>query len=56
MTRKVQFIFRNSKIENISYYGREGFEVNGRKEGFVSGTGLLFENAIPHSSVCQNVF
>lgn len=28
-------IFRNSKIENISYYGKEGFEIHGKKEGTV---------------------
>jgi predicted 3-demethylubiquinone-9 3-methyltransferase (glyoxalase superfamily) len=28
-------IFRNSKIDNISYYGKEGFEIHGRKEGSV---------------------
>jgi len=26
-------IFKNSKIENISRYGKEGFEVHGQKEG-----------------------
>jgi len=26
-------IFRNSKIENISRYGKEGFEFHGQKEG-----------------------
>ncbi len=28
-------VFRNSKIENISYYGKEGFEIHGQKEGTV---------------------
>lgn len=28
-------IFRNSKIEKISYYGKEGFEFHGREEGSV---------------------
>jgi predicted 3-demethylubiquinone-9 3-methyltransferase (glyoxalase superfamily) len=28
-------VFSNSKIENISYYGKEGFEIHGRKEGSV---------------------
>jgi predicted 3-demethylubiquinone-9 3-methyltransferase (glyoxalase superfamily) len=28
-------IFSNSKIENISYYGKEGFEIHGREEGSV---------------------
>ena len=28
-------IFSNSKIENINYYGKEGFEIHGRKEGSV---------------------
>ena len=26
-------VFKNSKIENISYYGKEGFEIHGQKEG-----------------------
>jgi len=26
-------IFKNSKIENISRYGKEGYEVHGQKEG-----------------------
>jgi predicted 3-demethylubiquinone-9 3-methyltransferase (glyoxalase superfamily) len=28
-------IFNNSKIESISYYGKEGFEIHGQKEGTV---------------------
>lgn len=28
-------IFENSKIENISRYGKEGFEIHGQKEGTV---------------------
>jgi predicted 3-demethylubiquinone-9 3-methyltransferase (glyoxalase superfamily) len=28
-------IFKNSKIENISRYGKEGFEIHGQKEGTV---------------------
>jgi predicted 3-demethylubiquinone-9 3-methyltransferase (glyoxalase superfamily) len=28
-------IFKNSKIEDISYYGKEGFEIHGKKEGTV---------------------
>jgi len=28
-------IFKNSKIENISRYGKEDFDVHGRKEGSV---------------------
>ena len=28
-------IFKNSKIDNISYYGKEGFEIHGQKEGTV---------------------
>lgn len=28
-------VFKNSKIENISYYGKEGFEIHGQKEGTV---------------------
>lgn len=28
-------IFKNSKIDNISYYTKEGFEIHGQKEGSV---------------------
>ena len=28
-------VFGNSKIENISYYGKEGFDIHGQKEGTV---------------------
>ena len=28
-------IFKNSKIENTSRYGKEGFEIHGQKEGTV---------------------
>jgi predicted 3-demethylubiquinone-9 3-methyltransferase (glyoxalase superfamily) len=28
-------IFKNSRIENINYYGKEGFEIHGKKEGTV---------------------
>lgn len=28
-------IFKNSKIESISHYGKEGFEIHGQKEGTV---------------------
>lgn len=28
-------IFRNSKIDNINYYGKEGFEIHGQQEGTV---------------------
>lgn len=28
-------IFKNSKIESVSYYGKEGFEIHGQKEGTV---------------------
>lgn len=28
-------VFRNSKIDNISYYGKEGQEIHGQKEGAV---------------------
>jgi len=28
-------VFKNSKIENISYYGKEGFDIHGQKEGTV---------------------
>jgi predicted 3-demethylubiquinone-9 3-methyltransferase (glyoxalase superfamily) len=28
-------VFENSKIESISYYGKEGFEIHGQKEGTV---------------------
>jgi predicted 3-demethylubiquinone-9 3-methyltransferase (glyoxalase superfamily) len=33
-------IFKNSKIENISRYGKEGFEVHGQKEGTVLTVGF----------------
>jgi predicted 3-demethylubiquinone-9 3-methyltransferase (glyoxalase superfamily) len=33
-------IFRNSKIENISRYGKEGFEVHKQKEGTVLTVGF----------------
>jgi predicted 3-demethylubiquinone-9 3-methyltransferase (glyoxalase superfamily) len=28
-------IFNNSKIETVNYYGKEGFEIHGQKEGTV---------------------
>ena len=28
-------IFKNSKIENINYYGKEGFDIHGQNEGTV---------------------
>ena len=28
-------VFKNSKIENVSRYGKEGFEIHGQKEGTV---------------------
>jgi predicted 3-demethylubiquinone-9 3-methyltransferase (glyoxalase superfamily) len=28
-------VFRNSKIESISRYGKEGFEIHGKPEGTV---------------------
>ena len=28
-------VFRNSKINHITYYGKEGFEIHGQKEGTV---------------------
>jgi predicted 3-demethylubiquinone-9 3-methyltransferase (glyoxalase superfamily) len=28
-------VFKNSKIETISYYGKEGFETHGQKEGTI---------------------
>jgi len=28
-------VFKNSKIESISYYGKEGFEIHGQKEGTI---------------------
>ena len=28
-------IFKNSKIGNVTYYGKEGYEIHGRKEGSV---------------------
>jgi predicted 3-demethylubiquinone-9 3-methyltransferase (glyoxalase superfamily) len=33
-------IFKDSKIENISYYGKEGFEIHGKKEGTVLTVGF----------------
>jgi predicted 3-demethylubiquinone-9 3-methyltransferase (glyoxalase superfamily) len=33
-------VFENSKIESISYYGKEGFEIHGRKEGTVLTVGF----------------
>lgn len=33
-------IFKNSKIENISRYGKEGFEFHGQKEGTVLTVGF----------------
>lgn len=48
-------LFRNSKIENISHYGKEGFEVHGQKEGTVltvefqlSGQSFTALNGGPH--------
>jgi predicted 3-demethylubiquinone-9 3-methyltransferase (glyoxalase superfamily) len=33
-------IFQNSKTESISYYGKEGFEIHGQKEGTVLTIGF----------------
>ena len=33
-------IFKNSKIESINRYGKEGFEIHGRKEGTVLTVGF----------------
>jgi predicted 3-demethylubiquinone-9 3-methyltransferase (glyoxalase superfamily) len=33
-------IFKNSKIESISRYGKEGFEIHGQKEGTVLTVGF----------------
>jgi predicted 3-demethylubiquinone-9 3-methyltransferase (glyoxalase superfamily) len=33
-------VFRNSKIESISRYGKEGFEIHGQKEGTVLTVGF----------------
>ncbi len=33
-------IFQNSKIESISHYGKEGFEIHGQKEGTVLTIGF----------------
>jgi predicted 3-demethylubiquinone-9 3-methyltransferase (glyoxalase superfamily) len=33
-------IFEDSKIDSISYYGKEGFEVHGQKEGTVLTVGF----------------
>lgn len=29
------FIFKNSKIGDVTYYGKEGYEIHGREEGSV---------------------
>ncbi len=48
-------IFKNSKIGNISYYGKEGFEVHGMAEGtvltiefFIEGQKFTALNGGPH--------
>jgi predicted 3-demethylubiquinone-9 3-methyltransferase (glyoxalase superfamily) len=33
-------IFNNSKIESISHYGKEGFEIHGQKEGALLTVGF----------------
>jgi predicted 3-demethylubiquinone-9 3-methyltransferase (glyoxalase superfamily) len=33
-------LFQNSKIESISHYGKEGFEIHGQKEGTVLTIGF----------------
>ncbi|MGA1977893.1 MAG: VOC family protein [Bacteroidales bacterium] len=37
-------IFRNSKIKNISYYGKEGFEFHGREKGSVMTVGFTIDD------------
>ncbi|MGD0583033.1 MAG: VOC family protein [Bacteroidales bacterium] len=36
-------IFKDSKIENINYYGKEGFEIHGQKEGSVMTVSFTIE-------------
>jgi predicted 3-demethylubiquinone-9 3-methyltransferase (glyoxalase superfamily) len=33
-------VFKNSTIESISYYGKEGFDIHGQKEGTVMTVGF----------------
>jgi predicted 3-demethylubiquinone-9 3-methyltransferase (glyoxalase superfamily) len=33
-------VFKNSEIESISYYGKEGFEIHGQKEGTAMTVGF----------------
>jgi predicted 3-demethylubiquinone-9 3-methyltransferase (glyoxalase superfamily) len=33
-------VFKNAKIENISRYGKEGYEIHGQKEGTVLAVGF----------------
>ncbi len=33
-------VFKNSKIENITHYGKEGFEIHGRAEGTIMTIGF----------------
>lgn len=35
-------VFKNSKINHISHYGKEGFEIHGQKEGTVMGGAVYF--------------
>jgi predicted 3-demethylubiquinone-9 3-methyltransferase (glyoxalase superfamily) len=39
-------VFRDSKIEDINYYGREGFEIHGRKEGSVMTVSFTIEGQL----------
>src|SRR4051794_29815788 len=48
-------IFKNSEIGKTSYYGKEGYEIHGRKEGTVmtaefslNGQGFVALNGGPH--------
>jgi len=43
-------IFENSKINNISRYGKEGFEIHGQKEGTVMSVSFTL-NGQPFSAI-----
>lgn len=43
-------IFENSKINHLSYYGKEGFEIHGQKEGTVMGVRFSL-NGQPFSAI-----
>jgi predicted 3-demethylubiquinone-9 3-methyltransferase (glyoxalase superfamily) len=44
-------IFKNSKIESVSRYGKEGFEIHGQKEGTVMTIGFQING---HSFMALN--